>query len=249
MANVYDAEVLKTFPTSPSTTTADIELADWTFPAALLEGGGMSIDQVLAGGGTFFGRELLDAWRFLPPNGWRLVFEDRVTRVYAAPEPGSVGEWAVATLRLSAGVWQATGAERNLFPRPAGEQTTKNLDLVWPSEQIIVRGRPARLFAKVKNEGSEPWLADDSDSLSVVAWLIELPSNRRLLASRAELARSPTRGGTKSILVPPGAAIIVPVQLATIAPETLLAGTYGIVGRLEQLNLTSQIGTVSIVER
>ena len=249
MANLSDAEVLKTFPTSPSTTTIQVELADWTFPAGLLEADGMSIDEVLAGGGTFFGRELLDAWRFLPPNGWRLVFEDRTTRVYAAPEPGSVGEWAVATLRLAAGVWQAAGAERNLFPRPAGELTAKDLDLVWPSEQVIVRGRPARLFAKVKNNGSEPWLADGAEPLSVVAWLIELPSNRRLLASRAELAPPTNRGSTKSILVPPGAAIIVPVHLATIAPETLIAGTYGIVGRLEQLNLTSEIGTISIVER
>jgi hypothetical protein len=54
---------------------------------------------------------------------------------------------------------------------------------------------------------------------------------------------------SRSILVPPAAAIVVPVALATIAPETLVPGTYGIVGRLERLNLTSETGTVVIVER
>lgn len=245
MSNLIGAEAPKTVAAQ----TATVALGDWTVSAEILQGDGTSIDAVLAGGGTFFGRELLDAWRFLPPNGWRLVFEDQLTRVYAAPEPGSVGEWAVASLRLAAGVWQAAGAARNIFPQVARDEAANDLGLIWPSEQVIVRGRPARLFAKVKNRGADPWLADSTEPLSVVAWLIELPSNRRLLASRADMTPATNRESAKSILVPSGAAIIVPVRLATIAPETLLAGSYGIVGRLEQLNLTSENGTVTIVER
>jgi hypothetical protein len=37
--------------------------------------------------------------------------------------------------------------------------------------------------------------------------------------------------------------------LATIAPENLVPGTYGIIGRLERLGLTSTTGTVIVVER
>ena len=137
----------------------------------------------------FYGREALDAWRFLPPNGWRLVHEDATTTVYTAPEPGAVGEWAVASVRLEGGVWRASGAERNLFPHTTGSVQVSDLELVWPSEQIIVRGRSAQLFAKVKNNGHEPWLADYKEPLTVVAWLIDLPSNRRLLAWPAPISR------------------------------------------------------------
>jgi hypothetical protein len=238
-------ELIETLPTLAQS----VELSQWTFDAALLAGDGTSIDEILAKGGTFYGREALDAWRFLPPNGWRQIHEDATSRVYAAPEPGAVGEWAVASVRLEGGVWRAAGAERNLFPHATGTAPATDLELVWPSEQIIVRGRQAQLFAKVKNHGTEPWLADYKEPLTVVAWLIDLPSNRRLLASRADFKTPLNRVLSRSILVPPAAAIVVPVALATIAPETLVPGTYGIVGRLERLNLTSETGTVVIVER
>lgn len=245
MQNTTEAELLQPTPAVGQT----VQVAEWLIDANTLEGEGTPIDDVLARGGTFYGREVLNAWRFLPPKGWRLVYEDPVNRVYCAPEPGAEGEWAVAPLKLEAGIWRAGSAGRNLRPIATGTSPTKDLELIWPAEQVIVRGLPPQLYAKVKNTSNELWSADGEKPLEVVAWLLELPTNRRLLASRdEELAASPGRPG-KTILVPPGAAIAVPVRLATIAPESLLPGTYGIIGRLERLGLTSTTGTVVVVER
>ncbi len=159
------------------------------------------------------------------------------------------GEWAVAPLKLEAGIWRAGSAGRNLRPIPTGVSPAKDLELLWPVEQVIVRGLTPQLYAKVKNTSAELWSADGESSLEVVAWLLELPSNRRLLASREDELAPPTSRPGKTILVPPGAAIEVPVRLATIAPESLVPGTYGILGRLERLRLTSPTGKVVVVER
>ncbi|HXZ83735.1 MAG TPA: hypothetical protein VED84_08415 [Acidimicrobiales bacterium] len=245
MQKTREAEILQTTETLSQT----VQIGEWLIDGTTLGGDGTPIDEVLARGGTFYGREVLNAWRFLPPTGWRLVYEDEMNRVYAAPEPGAEGEWAVAPLKLESGVWRAGSAGRNLRAITAGTSPTKDLELVWPAEQVIVRGLPPQLYAKVKNTSNELWSADGERPLEVIAWLLELPSNRRLLASRDdELPPPPNRVG-KTILVPPGAAIEVPVRLATIAPESLVPGTYGIIGRLERLSLTSTTGTVVVIER
>jgi hypothetical protein len=245
MQNTTEAELLRTTEALGQT----VQLGEWLIDGTTLNGAGTPIDEVLARGGTFYGREVLNAWRFLPPTGWRLVYEDQMNRVYGAPEPGVEGEWAVAPLKLESGVWRAGSAGRNLRPMTTGMSPTKDLELVWPVEQVIVRGLPPQLYAKVKNTSDELWSSDGEKSLEVVAWLLELPSNRRLLASRDEEMSPPANRPGKTILVPPGAAIEVPVRLATIAPESLVPGTYGIIGRLERLGLTSSTGTVVIVER
>jgi hypothetical protein len=245
MQNTTEAELLQT----TQAVGQMIQLGEWVIEAKTLGGEGTSIDEVLARGGTFYGREVLNAWRFLPATSWRLAYEDQMNRVYCAPEPGAEGEWAVAPLKLESGIWRAGSAARNLRPIVTSMSPTKDLELMWPVEQVIVRGQAPQLYAKVKNTSAELWSADGEKPLEVVAWLLELPSNRRLLASRDdELSPSPNRS-RKTILVPPGAAIEVPVRLATIAPESLVPGTYGIIGRLERLGLTSTTGTVIVVER
>jgi|GEM_PF-1472617 hypothetical protein len=245
MQNTTEAELAQRIETLGQM----VQLGEWVIEAKTLSGEGTPIDEVLARGGTFYGREVLNAWRFLPPTGWRLIYEDQVNRVYCAREPGAEGEWAVAPLKLESGVWRAGSAGRNLRAIVTSMTLTRNLELMWPVEQVIVRGSAPQLYAKVKNTSTELWSADGEKPLEVVAWLLELPSNRRLLASRDDaVATGPNRPG-KTILVPPGAAIEVPVRLATIAPESLLPGTYGIIGRLERLGLTSTTGTVVVVER
>lgn len=245
MQNTTEAELLQ----QTQALGQMVQLGEWVIEAKTLGGVGTPIDEVLARGGTFYGREVLNAWRFLPATGWRLAYEDQMNRVYCAPEPGAEGEWAVAPLKLESGIWRAGSAARNLRPIVTSMSPTKDLELMWPVEQVIVRGQAPQLYAKVKNTSAELWSADGEKPLEVVAWLLELPSNRRLLASRDdELPPRPNRPG-KTILVPPGAAIEVSVRLATIAPESLVPGTYGIIGRLERLGLTSTTGTVVVVER
>jgi hypothetical protein len=244
MQNTTEVELLQRSETLGQT----VQLGEWLIDASALGGEGTPIDAVLARGGTFYGREVLNAWRFLPPTGWRLVCEDEMNRVYAAPEPGAEDEWAVAPLKLDAGIWRAGSAARNVRSIAAGVSPVRDLELIWPAELVIVRGLRPQLYAKVKNTSSELWSAD-AKLLEVVAWLLELPSNRRLLASREDELAPPTERPGKTILVPPGAAIEVPVRLATIAPESLVPGTYGIIGRLERLGLTSSTGTVVVVER
>ncbi len=161
-----------------------VQLGEWVIEAKTLGGVGTPIDEVLARGGTFYGREVLNAWRFLPATGWRLAYEDQMNRVYCAPEPGTEGEWAVAPLKLESGIWRAGSAARNLRPIVTSMSPTKDLELMWPAEQVIVRGQAPQLYAKVKNTSAELWSADGEKPLEVVAWLLELPSNRRLLASR-----------------------------------------------------------------
>jgi hypothetical protein len=245
MQNTTEAELGQTTETLGQM----VQLGEWVIEAKTLSGEGTPIDEVLARGGTFYGREVLNAWRFLPPTGWRLIYEDQINRVYCAREPGAEDEWALAPLKLESGVWRAGSAGRNLRAIATSMSPTRNLELMWPVEQVIVRGSAPQLYAKVKNTSTELWSADGEKPLEVVAWLLELPTNRRLLASRDdEVTSGPNRAG-KTILVPPGAAIEVPVRLATIAPESLLPGTYGIIGRLERLGLTSTTGTVVVVER
>jgi hypothetical protein len=245
MQNTTEAELIQ----STEAVGQTVQIGEWLIDGGTLSEEGTPIDEVLARGGTFYGREVLNAWRFLPPTGWRLVHEDPVNRVYCAPEPGAEGEWAVAPLKLESGVWRAGSAGRNLRPTATGTSPTKDLELLWPVEQVIVRGLAPQLYAKVKNMSNEIWSADGEKPLEVVAWLLELPSNRRLLASRDDELTPSSNRAAKTILVPPGAAIEVPVRLATIAPESLVPGTYGIIGRLERLGLTSSTGTVVVVER
>ena len=245
MQNTTEAELIQ----STEAVGQTVQIGEWLIDGGTLSEEGTPIDEVLARGGTFYGREVLNAWRFLPPTGWRLVHEDPVNRVYCAPEPGAEGEWAVAPLKLESGRLACRQRRAQPATDRDGTSPTKDLELLWPVEQVIVRGLAPQLYAKVKNMSNEVWSADGEKPLEVVAWLLELPSNRRLLASRDDELTPSSNRAAKTILVPPGAAIEVPVRLATIAPESLVPGTYGIIGRLERLGLTSSTGTVVVVER
>ena len=61
MQNTTEAELLQ----QTQALGQMVQLGEWVIEAKTLGGVGTPIDEVLARGGTFYGREVLNAWRFL----------------------------------------------------------------------------------------------------------------------------------------------------------------------------------------
>jgi len=224
-----------------------VELAHWEVGPEVLATDGLTVDELLAAVGFIDDAELRGAWRFLPERGWRLIFEDLAARVYAAPEAEPPGTWALVHLELQNGIWRYAATVREVVVRPGRAIRRKDVDLVWPETIVFTAGTTPKLFASLANTSTRTWRGDSGELLHVVAYLVDLPSGRRLLASRW-VGFSPKWDGSEDLVViPPGGSVQLPATLATLWPERISPGLYGIVGHVARLDLSSSTGLVSIV--
>ncbi|HUZ20413.1 MAG TPA: hypothetical protein VMU75_07575 [Acidimicrobiales bacterium] len=234
-------------PANEQPARAPVELAHWEVEPDVLASEGETVDELLVAMGFIDDAGLRSAWRFLPERGWRLIYEDLAARVYAAPEAEPPGTWSLVHLVVQGGIWSYAATVREVVVRPGRATRRKDVDLVWPETTVFTAGTTPKLFASLVNTSTRTWRGDSGELLHVVAYLADLPSGRRLLASRWVGFSPKWDGSDDLVVIPPGGSARLPATLATLWPERISPGLYGIVGHLARLDLTSSTGLVSIL--
>jgi hypothetical protein len=195
------------------------------------------------------GRELdQDSWaecrhsrEQLPATGWRVVSTrhgqagPRV--LLAAPHPGQPAAWALIHLSsLDGGRWFFSADPGPVYVRPGRPARRRYLRLDWPRTPVVApAGQPLALSLRLTNTADTPW-TNGPDLVRVLAWILHDDTGERLPAQRYFAS---SLSDHRPVELAAGQSLVLPACLATLEPELLPPGCYGLTALLTALNLRS----------
>lgn len=182
----------------------------------------------------------------LPTEGWREV--SRLERSWGggrfrflAPHRDDPSGWALLTFMTWSDGWLQHGDPGPLFARPGRPSRRRSLRLCWPGEPIVTQtGREPTLTLSLQNVSDEPWVG--TDAIDTVAFILDLRGQR--LPGPSVWTRQPVR---EQRSIPPGGSVVIIPKLVTSNVSQLSPGNYGLEAKLEDLELTSEVGMLKVV--
>ncbi len=225
---------------------AIVELGGYRVRLSLLRQPGVTRDQIRREMGFFYEVTRIDKWRRFPLHGWRLIHENLAERVYAVPDVGDQTTWSLVHLVLRNGVYRLAGARTGVRPQRPRARADSWLSLSWPGVQRQRAGTVPKLSILLENTGLSALSVPSPSELRVVAWLVDLESGRALPASRRVPFPPAPRKRPPRVQLESQQVLQLWVGLATIAPERLSAGRYGVRAYCSYLDLSATEGLIEL---